>query len=203
MLTTLHSCTQQVGSAALAGTIVTCLSSAQEIVPSAPLTSGWGTVSPVLVERLCVCMGAVPLMPSSASRFGDRGPSLLHHCASKQPTLGVMPLGAVGAAPMAVTCPALLGKWRKQAPPALWDPWCCFCQPCLPFSLPLEMPFVDSYSARGAGASLCWAQSKTCSQRSWEPMGRSWTAAGCTWTWAMTWPSPSWLCLALPVAPAW
>lgn len=93
-----------------------CLSSAQEIVPSAPLTSDWGTVSLVLVDRLCVCTGAVPPMPSSASRFGDLEPSLPHHFASKQPILGVMPLGAVGAAPMAATCPAHLGKWRKQAP---------------------------------------------------------------------------------------
>lgn len=138
------SCSQLTGSAALVETTVICLSSAQEIVPSAPLTSDWGTVSLVLVDRLYVCTGAVPPIPSSASRFGDLEPSLPHHFASKQPILGVMPLGAVGAAPMAATCPARL-----------------------------EMPFVDNYSASGVGASLCWAQSKICSQRSWKPTGCS------------------------------
>lgn len=119
MHTTLHSCTQLVGSAAFPQTIVICPSSVQEIALSVPLTSGLGTVSLVLVERLCVCTGAVPPMPGSASRFGDLGPGLLHHFASKQPTLGVMPLGAVGAAPVVATCLAPLGKWRKQAFPEL------------------------------------------------------------------------------------
>lgn len=99
--------------------IVICPSSAQEIALSVPLTSDLGTVSLVLVERLCVCMGAVPPMPGSASHFGDLEPSLLRHFASKQPTLGVMPLGAVGAAPVVATCLAPLGKWRKQAFPEL------------------------------------------------------------------------------------
>lgn len=130
------SCTQLVGSAALLEMIVICLSSAQEIAPSVPPTSGWGTVSLVLADKLCVCTGAVPPMPSSATHFGDLGPSLLHHFASKQPTLGVMPLGAVGAAPMAAICLA-----------------------------PLEMPFVGNYSASRVGASLCWAQSKVCFPR--------------------------------------
>lgn len=117
MLTTFHSCTQLVGSAVLPQTIVICLSSAQEIALSAPLTSGLGTVSLVLVERLCVCTGAVPPMPGSASRFGDLGPGLLHLSASKQPTLGGMPLGAVGAVPVVATCLAPLGMWRKRAFP--------------------------------------------------------------------------------------
>lgn len=122
------SCTQLVGSAVFPQMIVICQSSAQEIALSVPLTSDLGTVSLVLVERLCVCMGAVPPMPGSASHFGDLEPSLLRHFASKQPTLGVMPLGAVGAAPVVATCLA-----------------------------PLEMPFVGNYSASGVGASLCWA----------------------------------------------
>lgn len=122
-LTTLHSCTQPAGSAALAETIVICPSSAPEIVPSAPLTSGWGTVNPVLTDRLCVCTGAVPPTPSSASRSGDLGPSLLHRFASRQPTLGVTPSGAVGAAPTAATCPAPLGKWRTLAPPEFVGTW--------------------------------------------------------------------------------
>lgn len=105
---------QLAGSAAFPQTIAICLSSAQEIALSAPLTSGLGTVSLVLVERLCVCMGAVPPIPGSASHFGDLGPSLLHHFASKQPTLGVMPLGAVGAAPVVAMCLATLGKWRER-----------------------------------------------------------------------------------------
>lgn len=135
---------QLAGSAAFPQTIAICLSSAQEIALSAPLTSGLGMVSLVLVERLCVCMGAVPPIPGSASRFGDLGPSLLHHFASKLPTLGVMPLGAVGAAPVVATCLATL-----------------------------ETPFVGNYSASGVGASLCWAQSKISSRSSWKPMGHS------------------------------
>lgn len=138
------SCAQLVGSAAFPQTTAICLSSAQETALSAPLTSGLGTVSLVLVERLCACTGAAPPMPGSASRFGDLGPSLLHHFASRQPTLGVMPLGAVGAAPVAATC-----------------------------LVPLEMPSVGSYSASGVGASLCWAQFTIGSQRSWKPMGHS------------------------------
>lgn len=165
MLTILHSCTQLVGSAALLQMIVICLSSAQEIAPSVPPTSGWGTVSLVLADKLCVCTGAVLPMPSSATHFGDLGPNLLHHFASKQPTLGVMPLGVVGAAPMAATCLAPLGKWRKQASSEFVGHWCFFYQPCLPFSLPPEMPFVGNYSASWVGASLCWAQSKVCSLR--------------------------------------
>lgn len=138
------SCTQLVGCAALPQTIVICLSSAQEIALSARLTSDLGTVSLVLVERLCVCMGAVPPMPGSASHFGDPGPSLLRHFASKQPTLGVMPLGAVGAALVVATC-----------------------------LVPLEMSCVGNCSASGVGASLCWAQSKIGSRRSWKPTGHS------------------------------
>lgn len=174
MLTTLHSCTQLVGCAALPQTIVICLSSAQEIALSARLTSDLGTVSLVLVERPCVCTGAVPPMPSSASHSGDPGPSLLRHFVSKQPTLGVMPLGAVGAAPVVATCLVPLGKWEKNGLfLSLWKPWCFFYQPFLPFSLPPEMPCVGNCSASGVGASLSWAQSKVASRRSWKPTGHS------------------------------
>lgn len=88
----------------------TCPSSAQETAPSAPLMSAWGTVSRVLVDRLCACKDAVPPMPSSARLSGGLGPSPPRHFASLLPTLGGTPLGAVGAALMAAMCPVPLGK---------------------------------------------------------------------------------------------
>lgn len=53
-----------------------------------PLIPAWETASPVPAARLCVCTGAVPLMPSSASRSGGPEPSLPSRFASAQPTRG-------------------------------------------------------------------------------------------------------------------
>lgn len=110
-----HSSALLAGSAALPEATVTCLSSAQVTAPSAPLMSALGTASPVLTDRLCAYMGAAPPMPSSASHSGGPEPCLPCHFASARPIPGAMCMGAVGAAPMAATCPAPRGKQENPA----------------------------------------------------------------------------------------
>lgn len=156
------SCAQRAGNAVQPEGTVTCPSSAQETVPNARLMSVWGMVSHALEDRLCACRGVVPPMPSSARLSGGLGPSLPPRFAFSLPILGGMPLGAVGAALLAATCPVLL-----------------------------EMPSVGSCSARGAWPSLCWAQPRICTGRHWKPMEPGQIAAGYTWTWAAMWPNPS------------
>lgn len=73
----------------------------------------------VLADRPCACKAVAPPMSSSARLSGDQGPSPPHRSASSLPILRGTPLGAVGAALLAATCPVPRGERGRGRCPGL------------------------------------------------------------------------------------